>query len=42
MAAFKLPERLMVMDQLPRNPVGKVLKRELRTLFDAQSARPVR
>lgn len=41
-AAFKLPERLMVMDQLPRNPVGKVLKRELRTLFDAQSARPVR
>ncbi|MFO1193825.1 MAG: class I adenylate-forming enzyme family protein [Rhodoferax sp.] len=29
-AAFKLPERLLVLDQLPRNPVGKVLKRELR------------
>lgn len=29
-AAYKLPERLLVVDALPRNPVGKVLKRELR------------
>ena len=29
-AAFKWPERLQVVDELPRNPVGKVLKRELR------------
>ena len=29
-ASFKLPERLQVIDALPRNPVGKVLKRELR------------
>lgn len=29
-AAFKWPEKLIVVDQLPRNPVGKVLKRELR------------
>ncbi|SEB20025.1 class I adenylate-forming enzyme family protein [Variovorax sp. YR216] len=29
-AAFKWPERLIVVDQLPRNPLGKVLKRELR------------
>ncbi|MFF8816490.1 class I adenylate-forming enzyme family protein [Leucobacter sp. NPDC015123] len=29
-ASFKLPERLAVIDALPRNPVGKVLKRELR------------
>jgi acyl-CoA synthetase (AMP-forming)/AMP-acid ligase II len=29
-ATFKLPERLEVVDALPRNPVGKVLKRELR------------
>jgi acyl-CoA synthetase len=29
-AAFKLPERLLVLEQLPRNPVGKVLKREIR------------
>lgn len=29
-APFKWPERLVVVDQLPRNPVGKVLKRELR------------
>lgn len=29
-ASFKLPERLREVDMLPRNPVGKVLKRELR------------
>ena len=29
-AAFKLPERLIFVDALPRNPVGKILKRRLR------------
>ena len=29
-AAYKLPERLHLIDDLPRNPVGKVLKRVLR------------
>jgi len=29
-ASYKLPERLTIMDELPRNPIGKVLKRELR------------
>jgi acyl-CoA synthetase (AMP-forming)/AMP-acid ligase II len=29
-ASFKLPERLQVLDEMPRNPVGKILKRELR------------
>lgn len=29
-AAFKLPERLMLVEALPRNPVGKILKHELR------------
>ncbi|MGE3862197.1 MAG: class I adenylate-forming enzyme family protein [Burkholderiaceae bacterium] len=29
-AAFKLPEHLIEIDALPRNPVGKVLKRDLR------------
>ncbi len=29
-ANYKLPESLIVIDALPRNPVGKVLKRELR------------
>ena len=29
-AAFKWPEKLLVVDTLPRNPMGKVLKRELR------------
>jgi acyl-CoA synthetase len=34
-ATFKLPERLEIVDALPRNPVGKVLKRELRTIFSS-------
>ncbi len=29
-ASFKWPEKLVVVDQLPRNPLGKVLKRDLR------------
>jgi non-ribosomal peptide synthetase component E (peptide arylation enzyme) len=29
-ATFKLPERLELRGQLPRNPVGKILKRDLR------------
>jgi acyl-CoA synthetase len=29
-ATYKLPERLELRDELPRNPVGKILKRELR------------
>ncbi|TQS41923.1 class I adenylate-forming enzyme family protein [Cryptosporangium phraense] len=29
-ASYKLPERLEIQEALPRNPVGKVLKRELR------------
>ncbi|MFJ9370368.1 class I adenylate-forming enzyme family protein [Nocardia sp. NPDC101769] len=29
-ASFKLPERLELTDTLPRNPVGKLLRRELR------------
>jgi len=29
-AAFKLPERLVLLPALPRNPLGKVLKRDLR------------
>lgn len=36
-ASFKLPERLVVVEALPRNPVGKVLKRELRTRIEQQS-----
>lgn len=29
-ASFKLPERLEIVETLPRNPVGKLLRRELR------------
>ena len=32
-AAFKLPEKLILVQTLPRNPLGKVLKRALRQQF---------
>jgi non-ribosomal peptide synthetase component E (peptide arylation enzyme) len=36
-AAFKWPEQLLLVDELPRNPVGKVLKRELRARYFSAS-----
>lgn len=40
-AAYKLPEAILILDVLPRNPVGKVLKRVLRERFvDEASAAP--
>lgn len=35
MAVFKLPEQLIVVDELPLNATGKVLRGELRKEFDA-------
>jgi acyl-CoA synthetase (AMP-forming)/AMP-acid ligase II len=37
-AVYKLPEYLLLIDALPRNPVGKILKRELR--LQARSLAP--
>lgn len=34
LAVFKLPEQLRVVDEIPHNAVGKVLRRELVALFD--------
>ena len=33
MAGFKRPEDVIFIDELPRNPMGKVLKRELREVY---------
>jgi non-ribosomal peptide synthetase component E (peptide arylation enzyme) len=41
-AAFKLPEYLLSMPMLPRNPVGKILKTELRAQAKARHAAPER
>lgn len=30
LAAFKLPKKIVILEALPRNPVGKILKRDLR------------
>jgi hypothetical protein len=33
MAHFKVPTRVIVTDSLPKNPSGRILKRELRQQF---------
>jgi fatty-acyl-CoA synthase len=35
MAHFKCPKRVIFSESLPRNPSGKILKRNLRTLYDS-------
>jgi acyl-CoA synthetase (AMP-forming)/AMP-acid ligase II len=35
-AVFKLPERLLMVDQLPRNPVGKVLRVKIKEMVEGQ------
>ena len=32
-AKYKFPEDIRIIKELPRNPVGKVLRRELKVLF---------
>jgi malonyl-CoA/methylmalonyl-CoA synthetase len=34
LASYKAPSRLLLLDELPRNPMGKVIKPELRGLFE--------
>lgn len=38
LASFKKPDHLAFVDELPRNPLGKVLRRELRDRFAANRA----
>ncbi|HQL82188.1 MAG TPA: acyl-CoA synthetase, partial [Spirochaetota bacterium] len=33
LAGFKCPKRIMIVDRLPKNPSGKILKRELKETF---------
>jgi fatty-acyl-CoA synthase len=35
LAGFKTPKQIFFVDALPKNPSGKLLKRELRTRFGA-------
>jgi malonyl-CoA/methylmalonyl-CoA synthetase len=34
LAAYKIPRELLLLDELPRNAMGKVIKTEVRTLFE--------
>jgi len=41
LSTHKIPEQLEIVDALPRNPSGKVLKRDLRTQYaNTQPSRP--
>jgi long-chain acyl-CoA synthetase len=35
LASFKVPQRIAFVDELPRNPIGKFIRRALRKHFDA-------
>ncbi len=37
MAVFKLPEKLLIVDELPHNATGKIVRREVKDLFDKGS-----
>ncbi len=37
-ASYKLPKELLVVDALPRNPVGKILKRDLRMRLEGRGS----
>jgi acyl-CoA synthetase (AMP-forming)/AMP-acid ligase II len=37
-AAYKMPKELLAVEALPRNPLGKVLKRDLRMQFEGRGA----
>jgi len=39
MAKFKVPKEIAFMERLPRNPSGKVLKRELRAMHEKERNR---
>lgn len=39
-AVYKMPKELLVLESLPRNPVGKILKRELRMRFEGRGGGP--
>ena len=34
LAAYKIPRELRLLDELPRNAMGKVIKTEVRALFE--------
>lgn len=33
-ASFKLPERIVTVDELPRNPIGKLQRRDIRSAIE--------
>jgi len=38
LAAYKIPKSIVFVDELPKSPIGKILRRELRTAVMAQTA----
>ncbi len=40
MARFKVPRRVYILQQVPRSPVGKILKKELVKMLDTGQIGP--
>ena len=38
LAAYQVPKVIEFMDELPKSPVGKILKKDLRAAWDAKAA----
>ncbi len=39
LAGYKVPRRIVVLDQLPRNPTGKILRRDLKAMLSSEDGR---
>jgi non-ribosomal peptide synthetase component E (peptide arylation enzyme) len=37
LARFKVPRRVVIMDALPRNPIGKIVKKDLIRMLSDQT-----
>ena len=35
LARFKVPRKVIFMESLPKNPIGKILKKDLRSMLDS-------
>lgn len=38
LARFKVPRRVVIMDGLPRNPIGKIVKKELMRMLSEETS----
>ncbi|MFT5422415.1 MAG: long-chain acyl-CoA synthetase [Phycisphaerales bacterium] len=42
LSGYKVPKQIRVIDQLPRNPTGKILRRDLKALLESEGENPAK